>query len=220
MVRLNMGSEGRGPDILAQITKKSWDDNELRDGETVHAQIKGVALTGETPQGVETTPSRQPLARTLAQVSQPDDAIEDGRVFRAIGIGAEITQAFELKRLGRRPSLQARLQLATREHLEAFGIDVIQIVAVRAGVFLGEQVVVKPHFRIQGAFGGNPRKRALDLAAIRRDAALGFRVVRATKLDDLARVVPNDFPAGDEVGPTQPHLATDGETETFSARPP
>lgn len=69
MVRLNMGSEGRGPDILAQITKKSWDDNGLRDGETVHAQIKGVALTGETPQGVETTPSRQPLARTLAQVS-------------------------------------------------------------------------------------------------------------------------------------------------------
>ena len=52
MVRLKLGQDAQGADILAQITNKSWDDLGLQDGQTLYAQIKGAVLINETPTGV------------------------------------------------------------------------------------------------------------------------------------------------------------------------
>ena len=49
MVVLTLGTEGRGPRILARVTRRSWESLGLAPGQTVFAQIKGVALvTGRT----------------------------------------------------------------------------------------------------------------------------------------------------------------------------
>lgn len=53
MVRLNLGDEGNGPAILAQITLKSWEDMGLAPGMTVFAQIKGAVLINEAPTGLK-----------------------------------------------------------------------------------------------------------------------------------------------------------------------
>jgi molybdate transport system ATP-binding protein len=44
-VFLKLGDEGNGADLLARITRKSWDTLGLEHGDMVHALIKGVALT-------------------------------------------------------------------------------------------------------------------------------------------------------------------------------
>jgi molybdate transport system ATP-binding protein len=44
-VFLNLGRHGEGAGLLARITRKSWDTLQLKQGDVVHALIKGVALT-------------------------------------------------------------------------------------------------------------------------------------------------------------------------------
>ena len=51
----------------------------------------------------------------------------------------------------------------------------------------------------------------LHLAAIRGVAALGLRIIGGQHLDHLAVVVSDHLSGGDEVGATQPHLASDRE---------
>jgi molybdate transport system ATP-binding protein len=43
-VFLRLGEDGQGAPLLARITRKSWDLLDLAAGQTVHAQVKGVAL--------------------------------------------------------------------------------------------------------------------------------------------------------------------------------
>ena len=45
VVVLNLGAEGGGARLLARVTRQSWDRLALGLGRTVHAQVKGVALT-------------------------------------------------------------------------------------------------------------------------------------------------------------------------------
>jgi len=43
-VALHLGTAGDGARILSRITRKSWDQLRLAPGDTVFAQIKGIAL--------------------------------------------------------------------------------------------------------------------------------------------------------------------------------
>ena len=49
MVAVALGAEGQGARLLARVTRKSWDTLGLAPGQTVFAQIKGVALVDSSP---------------------------------------------------------------------------------------------------------------------------------------------------------------------------
>ena len=44
IVVLALGADGEGGRILSRVTRKSWDQLGLAEGEDVHAQVKAVAL--------------------------------------------------------------------------------------------------------------------------------------------------------------------------------
>ncbi|NVK18851.1 MAG: molybdenum ABC transporter ATP-binding protein [Methylocystaceae bacterium] len=48
-ILMKLGAEGDGEPLIARITRKSFDTLALKEGEQVHALIKGVALNGSDP---------------------------------------------------------------------------------------------------------------------------------------------------------------------------
>jgi molybdate transport system ATP-binding protein len=56
IVLLGLGSAGEGAHILARVTRRSWDQLSLSEGQSLHAQVKSVALArGHAPPATETT---------------------------------------------------------------------------------------------------------------------------------------------------------------------
>ncbi len=136
-----------------------------------------------------------------------------GRIF---GIGAEIAQPLELNGLARGRVAQAGLELAAGENLERIGVQVGFESSLLLGVFwigLGEEMVVEPHFGVQGVGSRYPVNGSPYLAAIGRLATAGLRIVRAMDFGDLAIVIFDDIDALDEEAPSQADFPPWSEAE-------
>src|SRR5690606_39403901 len=101
---------------------------------------------------------------------------------------------------------EARLELGALDHLEAFGVEVLEEVLLARRVLRVEEPVVEPDLRVDGVRRAHPVERALDLAPVGRRAALGLLVPGASELDDLARGVLHDFVTADDARATQADL--------------
>ena len=126
----------------------------------------------------------------FAQVSRSDTVRLKTESLRGrIRIDAEIALPLELIAAARRRARQARLHLAALQHHQRIRVQVrLVILALRhvVRVRLREQVIVQPHLGVERVRGRHPVDRPLHLAAVRRVAAAGRRVVGAVQLDHLA----------------------------------
>ena len=159
----------------------------------------------------------------LAQVSRSAAVrLNTGLPGRGIRVHAEIAQALELVaalRRGAPRSDGSSLQPVT--HFERFGIQVggeILALGHLVGIFVGEQVVVEPHFGIDGVCGRDPVDGGFHPAAIGRVAAARGRVIGAVHFHHFAVLVLHHAGAGDEIGVAQAHFAAGREAEILLGR--
>src|SRR3954471_7558101 len=76
-------------------------------------------------------------------VLEAERAVEDESVRRRVGIRAEVAQSLELHGLADRQLRERRLDHAPLEHRLRVGVEVVQQVAVGAGIGACEEAVVE-----------------------------------------------------------------------------
>ena len=127
-------------------------------------------------------------------------------------VHAEIAKAQELIAVANLCVLEALLQLAAAENLEAVGIQAVhKVLACCIGLCISEEVGVEANLSVGAVVCINPMDgSALDLAAVGGISAVGLGVVGAENLGDVAIGVLHTAGAGDEVSALQTALGAAG----------
>ena len=125
-------------------------------------------------------------------VAQRDGAVEDQLAGRGVRIHAEVAQPLELVAAADgAASRRRRLQLAAASPLRAIAGFRLAVKSWPSGTSLGfsldEQVVVQPHFGVDGVRGRDPVDGGFHAPAVGRVAAARGRIVGAVDLHHFAR---------------------------------